>query len=204
MVATDVHQHVWGAGFVDALRRRRDAPRLDGWTLHLDGEAPYDVDPADHDLSRRVDLAASDGFDLVLTSLSSPLGVEWLAPEGASALLDAYHDGAVARAAALRAPRTRPGRRRPVVGAGAGPVRAADARGVVRVPRVRAVPASGPAGVLRPARRPGPAARRASRRTRWRSRRARPRRLPRDLILRAARPRRDDSGARHRHDRVRL
>jgi hypothetical protein len=96
MVATDVHQHVWGAGFIDALRRRRSTPRLDGWTLHLDGEAPYDVDPADHDLSARVDLAASDGFDLVLTSLSSPLGVEWLAPEDASALLDAYHDDAIA------------------------------------------------------------------------------------------------------------
>jgi hypothetical protein len=93
-VATDVHQHLWGAGFVDALRRRTEAPRLDGWTLHLDGEPPYDVDPSDHDLSARTALAASDGFDLVLTSLSSPLGVEWLDDGGA--LLEAYHEDALA------------------------------------------------------------------------------------------------------------
>jgi hypothetical protein len=94
-VATDVHQHVWGARFLDALRRRTTAPRLDGWTLHLEGEAPYDADPADHDLAGRAKLAASDGFDLVLTSLSSPLGVEWLAPDDASPLLGAYHEDAL-------------------------------------------------------------------------------------------------------------
>jgi hypothetical protein len=93
-VATDVHQHLWGAGFIDALRGRTRAPRLDGWTLHLDGEPPYDVDPGDHDLSARTALAASDGFDLVLTSLSSPLGVEWL--EDAGPLLEAYHEDALA------------------------------------------------------------------------------------------------------------
>jgi hypothetical protein len=93
-VATDVHQHLWGAGFIDALRGRTRAPRLDGWTLHLDGEPPYDVDPGDHDLSARTALAASDGFDLVLTSLSSPLGVEWL--EDGGALLEAYHEDALA------------------------------------------------------------------------------------------------------------
>lgn len=93
-MATDVHQHLWGAGFIDALRGRTRAPRLDGWTLHLDGEPPYDVDPGDHDLSARTALAASDGFDLVLTSLSSPLGVEWL--EDGGALLEAYHEDALA------------------------------------------------------------------------------------------------------------
>jgi len=93
-VATDVHQHLWGDAFIDALRSRTAAPRLDGWTLILDGEPPYDVDPADHDLPGRAALAAADGFDLVLTSLSSPLGVEWLAPEDAAPLLDAYHSDA--------------------------------------------------------------------------------------------------------------
>jgi hypothetical protein len=95
-VGTDVHQHVWGASFIDALRRRTTPPRLDGWTLHLAGEPPYDVDPADHDLAARADLAASDGFDLVLTSLSSPLGIEWLPPEDGLPLLDAYHEDALA------------------------------------------------------------------------------------------------------------
>jgi hypothetical protein len=95
-VGIDVHQHLWGAAFGDALRRRTAAPRLDGWTLHLDGEAPYEVDPADHDLARRAALAGEDGFDLVLTSLSSPLGVEWLGPEDATPLLAAYHADALA------------------------------------------------------------------------------------------------------------
>ncbi|GAB2800956.1 hypothetical protein GCM10027176_01260 [Actinoallomurus bryophytorum] len=95
-MATDVHQHVWGPAFIDALRGRTLVPRLDGWTLHLDGEAPYDVDPADHDLAARSALAATDGFDRVLTSLSSPLGIEWLAPPDSTPLLDAYHEDALA------------------------------------------------------------------------------------------------------------
>jgi hypothetical protein len=95
-VATDVHQHVWGGAFIDALRRRAAPPRLDGWTLHLAGEPPFAVDPADHDLAARTALAASDGFSLVLTSLSSPLGIEWLAPEDASPLLEAYHADSLA------------------------------------------------------------------------------------------------------------
>lgn len=94
-MATDVHQHVWGGAFVDALRSRTTAPRLDGWTLRLDGEPAYDADPADHDLDARAALAAADGFDLVLTSLSSPLGVEWLPPEDAAPLLAAYHEDAL-------------------------------------------------------------------------------------------------------------
>jgi hypothetical protein len=95
-VATDVHQHLWGAAFIDALRGRTTPPRLDGWTLHIAGEAPYDVDPADHDLAARAALAAADGFDRVLTSLSSPIGVEWLPPADAEPLLEAYHEDALA------------------------------------------------------------------------------------------------------------
>lgn len=95
-MTTDVHQHVWGAAFIDALRRRTTTPRLDGWTLHLDGEPPYEINPADHDLEKRSALAAADGFDRVLTSLSSPLGVEWLGPEDAGPLLAAYHEDALA------------------------------------------------------------------------------------------------------------
>jgi 6-methylsalicylate decarboxylase len=83
----DVHQHLWPPALVDELRRRRQPPYLDGWVLHLDGEAPYAVDPADHDLNRRA--AQEDG--LVLLSLSSPLGIESLAPAEAHGLLDAWH-----------------------------------------------------------------------------------------------------------------
>lgn len=83
----DLHQHLWPPGLVEELRRRRQPPYLDGWVLHLDGEPPYSVDPADHDLTRRA--AQEDG--LVLLSLSSPLGIESLAPAEAHGLLDAWH-----------------------------------------------------------------------------------------------------------------
>lgn len=83
----DVHQHLWPPGLVEELRRRRQPPYLDGWMLHLDGEPPYSVDPGDHDLTRRA--AQEDG--LVLLSLSSPLGIESLAPAEAHGLLDAWH-----------------------------------------------------------------------------------------------------------------
>lgn len=84
----DVHQHLWPPALIEELRRRRQPPYLEGWVLHLDGEPPYSVDATDHDLARRA--AQEDG--LVLLSLSSPLGIETLAPEEAHPLLDAWHD----------------------------------------------------------------------------------------------------------------
>ncbi|MEV8639422.1 amidohydrolase family protein [Streptosporangium sp. NPDC051023] len=93
-MAVDVHQHLWTPAFVDALRRRTAPPRLDGWTLHLDGEPAYEVDPADHDLARR--LALNEDLELALVSLSSPLGIETLAPEDAWPIIDAYHEDALA------------------------------------------------------------------------------------------------------------
>ncbi len=50
---TDVHQHIWPPAFVELLRARTAPPYLDGWTLHLAGEPPYEVDPADHDVAAR-------------------------------------------------------------------------------------------------------------------------------------------------------
>ncbi|WP_440072366.1 amidohydrolase [Streptosporangium sp. OZ121] len=93
-MTVDVHQHLWTPAFVDALRRRTTAPRLDGWTLHLDGEPAYEVDPADHDLTGR--LALNSGLDLALVSLSSPLGIESLPPDEAWPIIDAYHEDALA------------------------------------------------------------------------------------------------------------
>ncbi|RFU38065.1 amidohydrolase [Actinomadura logoneensis] len=103
MPGTDVHQHLWGAPLVAALRARTAPPRLAGWTLHLAGEPPFEVDPADHDPARRAELARADGLDLALVSLSSPLGVELLPPDEARPLLDAYHEGAAALPAPFRA-----------------------------------------------------------------------------------------------------
>ncbi|MFE1773707.1 amidohydrolase [Streptomyces sp. NPDC059008] len=92
---TDVHQHLWPPAFRALLRARSAPPRLDGWTLHLPGEPPYAVDPADHDIAARAALARADGLDLALVSLSSPLGIEHLPPEEAAPLLAAFHDGAL-------------------------------------------------------------------------------------------------------------
>ena len=39
---------------VDRLRARTRPPFLRGWTLHTDGEPPYDVDPTAHDPEARV------------------------------------------------------------------------------------------------------------------------------------------------------
>ncbi len=87
----DVHQHLWSAPFVEALRVRRRPPRLTGWTLHLEGEPEYQVAPHDHEIERRLRLNRADGVDLALLSLSSPLGIEFLPAAEAAPLLDAYH-----------------------------------------------------------------------------------------------------------------
>ncbi|BBC30295.1 Amidohydrolase [Streptomyces graminofaciens] len=96
MTNVDVHQHLWTPSLVAALRSRREPPYLDGWTLFLDGEPPYDIPPADHDIARRADLAAADGLGRALVSMSAPIGVEWLPAAEARPLLDAYHEGSAA------------------------------------------------------------------------------------------------------------
>jgi hypothetical protein len=92
-VHIDIHQHVWPDVLVEELRRRSQPPRLDGWTLLTSGEPPFEVNPADHDVVRRAAQAARDGVGRVVIGLSSPLGIEYLAPEDAEPLLDAYHQG---------------------------------------------------------------------------------------------------------------
>jgi predicted TIM-barrel fold metal-dependent hydrolase len=90
--AIDIHQHLWPPELIDALRARRHAPRLVGWTLHLVGEPPYDIDPVDHRPAERRSL--DDGR--IVLGLSSPLGIEDLPPVEAETLLRAWHDGAAA------------------------------------------------------------------------------------------------------------
>ncbi|MFD3621189.1 amidohydrolase [Streptomyces sp. NPDC058676] len=96
MTNVDVHQHLWSPPLVAALRSRHEPPFLDGWTLFLDGEPPFEISPADHDVARRADLAATEGLGRVLVSLSAPIGVEWLPAAEARPLLDAYHEGTAA------------------------------------------------------------------------------------------------------------
>jgi hypothetical protein len=97
-VRVDVHQHLWTAGFIEALRERTDPPRLagDGWTLLLDGEPDFRVNPGDHDTALRHGMNRADGLDLALISLSSPLGIEQLPAAEAAPLLEAYHRDALA------------------------------------------------------------------------------------------------------------
>ncbi|MEI5672207.1 MULTISPECIES: amidohydrolase [unclassified Nocardioides] len=94
--AIDLHQHLWPEPLLELLRRRTRAPYLRGWTLHTEGEAPYDVRPADHDVERRIDLDRAAGTGLACVSLSAPLGLESLPREEAGAALDAWHAGAAA------------------------------------------------------------------------------------------------------------
>ncbi|WP_053701058.1 amidohydrolase family protein [Streptomyces sp. NRRL F-5755] len=95
-MTTDIHQHLWPPRFLALLRARTSPPLLDGRTLHLPGEPPYAIDPADHDPAARTERARADGLDRALISLSSPLGIEFLPPEEAAPLLDAFHDEALA------------------------------------------------------------------------------------------------------------
>jgi hypothetical protein len=67
------------------------------------GEPEVAVDLADHDPDRRAELVRSDGLDRAYVALSSPLGIEALAPGAARPLLDAWHEGAAALPAAFGA-----------------------------------------------------------------------------------------------------
>jgi len=92
--AVDVHQHLWPEQLVDRLRARTRAPYLRGWTLHTHAEPPYEVDPAHHDVARRIEADHEDGVGLACVSLSAPLGIEGLVRPEAGTLLAAWHDGA--------------------------------------------------------------------------------------------------------------
>lgn len=89
----DVHQHLWPDELVDRLRARSMAPYLRGWTLHTDGEPPYDVDPRDHDVATRIAADHDAGVGSACLSLSAPLGIEGLPRPEAQPLIDAWHRG---------------------------------------------------------------------------------------------------------------
>jgi hypothetical protein len=89
--AVDVHQHLWPAPLVDALRARNRPPMMRGWVLHTAQEAPYAVDPRHHDPACRALIDPSVGR--IVLAPSAPLGIEDLPPAEASVLLDAWHDG---------------------------------------------------------------------------------------------------------------
>src|SRR5919109_1431612 len=76
----DVHQHLWPAQFVAALRDRRKPPRLEGWELRLPDQPPYRLDPIHHDVEARAAQAVSDGDTMVCVAPSAVLGLDRLTP----------------------------------------------------------------------------------------------------------------------------
>src|SRR6187551_3382637 len=87
-LAIDVHQHLWPDELVDRLRARTRPPFLRGWTLHTEGEPPYEVDPSAHDPQARVAVDREAGV-----GLSAPLGIEALPRRDAAPLVAAWHRG---------------------------------------------------------------------------------------------------------------
>jgi hypothetical protein len=96
----DVHQHLWTEPFVSALATRREFPfvrRESGLAvLYLADERPYVIDLAGEAPDQRAGLVEEDGLDAAVLCISSPLGVEWLPRRESLALIDAYHEGALA------------------------------------------------------------------------------------------------------------
>jgi predicted TIM-barrel fold metal-dependent hydrolase len=76
---------------------------LRGWTLYVEGEPPYDVDPAAHDVELRAARELASGREQVLLSMSAPLGVESLPTEERTRLIDAWYAGVLALPAPFRA-----------------------------------------------------------------------------------------------------
>src|SRR3954464_682510 len=100
MLATDVHQHLWPEGFLEALARRRHAPavRRDGrgWLVRVPGEPDSPFGAAAHDAGVRAAGLEACGLERALLCMSTPLGVEALPEDEARPLLDAWHDGVFA------------------------------------------------------------------------------------------------------------
>src|SRR5689334_3560466 len=96
----DLHQHIWTEPLLDALERRDRLPfvrRVDGLTvLHSAGEQPYVIDVASEAPARRAELVHSDGLDLAVVALSSPIGIEALPRYEATELIDAHLSGVMA------------------------------------------------------------------------------------------------------------
>src|SRR3979411_9359 len=93
----DVHQHIWTEPLLDALAARDTLPfisRSRGLTvLHSADEQPYVIDVETETPRRRASLMHTDGVDLALVALSSPIGIEALPRDGADTLIAAHLEG---------------------------------------------------------------------------------------------------------------
>jgi predicted TIM-barrel fold metal-dependent hydrolase len=93
----DVHQHIWTTPLLDALAERETFPFVrrehDLTVLYAAGEQPYLIDTEAESPERRAALVHSDGVDLALIALSSPIGIETLPRGAATAVISAHLDG---------------------------------------------------------------------------------------------------------------
>jgi 6-methylsalicylate decarboxylase len=82
----DVHQHLWPEPMIEALRARREPPRLRGTRLELALGGSFDVDLREHALDRFLARLDADGIDVAVVSCPPTLGPS---PD----VLARYHDG---------------------------------------------------------------------------------------------------------------
>ncbi len=92
MRVIDVHQHLWPAPFIEALRERAGIPRLDGNMLVLP-EGTYEVDLDDHLLARRLSQLDAAEIDVAVVSLQPTLGFEAHPAEERARLERIWEDG---------------------------------------------------------------------------------------------------------------
>jgi predicted TIM-barrel fold metal-dependent hydrolase len=85
--AYDVHQHFLPGELVDALRARREPPRIVGRSLEL-GEGTFPFDERNNDLGERIALLDRDGVDVAVVSLAPTMETE-----GEHELEEAYNEG---------------------------------------------------------------------------------------------------------------
>jgi 6-methylsalicylate decarboxylase len=83
----DVHQHLLPPTLVEALRARREPPRIVGGSLEL-AEGTFPFEERDHDLGERIALLDRDGVDVAVVSLAPTMETE-----GKSELEEAYNEG---------------------------------------------------------------------------------------------------------------
>jgi 6-methylsalicylate decarboxylase len=88
----DVHQHLWPASFVEQLRARASAPRLEGDEL-VTCEGRFRVSLADHEPDERVRRLDRDGIDVAVLSLQPSLGLGDLSDDECEGLEDAWAEG---------------------------------------------------------------------------------------------------------------
>ena len=90
--ALDVHQHLWPEGFVAALARRREPPRLEGDQLVV-AEGRFEARLESHDLATRLADLDRSQTERAVVMLQPTLGVGLLPDEERRALEDAWIEG---------------------------------------------------------------------------------------------------------------